>query len=415
MTIKGKPKWKFSAKVLLQLAASEPIFMSISFFAPTNEMSQWNNFLWARLGSHFFQCETANLAVQNNSQLPLKHNFQSSGVFSWSGLLLNCAICLLYLPGTRSSYIFYQIFTMLFRQFWHTNDQYMNYPSTNCHMQLCKMDEWWLIMPFRWIIHSLLQVNKFRKCVMNGDISNRPLRGCNQATASSETWPLISLCPSVAIPSLRSKNGWFNSKTVPWLPPELGNGGEHCKSQIWLFRHLRPNWKSFWITTNVLQNRFHLVSCLTMRVNSSSLSIALCCDKVETPTSPLEKHPFLEHSIAVLWKLQPKTLNNNSGAPVLFHVFESYPCLAARSRFVISSRAFCCVSTMAFPSLLGKSLPAKVPMVCLIAAKKTTQHLSQDTPNIFQRYHHTISTKRFVDLFQDHFSWKFDQIVELSS
>ena len=196
-----------------------------------------------------------------------------------------------------------------------------------------------LIMPFRWIIHSLLQVNKFRKCVMNGDISNRPPRGCNQATASSETWPLISLCPSVAIPSLRSKNGWFNSKTVPWLPPELGNGGEHCKSQIWLFRHLRPNWKSFWITTNVLQNRFHLVSCLTMRVNSSSLSIALCCDKVETPTSPLEKHPFLEHSIAVLWKLQPKTLNNNSGAPVLFHVFESLsvPCGSLSFRDFISS------------------------------------------------------------------------------
>ncbi len=30
-----------------------------------------------------------------------------------------------------------------------------------------------------------------------------------------------------------------------------------------------------------------------------------------------------------------------------------HPCLAARSRFVISSRAFCCVSTMAFPSLLS--------------------------------------------------------------
>ena len=130
-----------------------------------------------------------------------------------------------------------------------------------------------------------------------------------------------------------------------------------------------------------------------MRVNSSSLSIALCCDKVETPTSPLEKHPFLEHSIAVLWKLQPTTLNNNSGAPVLFHVFESYPCLAARSRFVISSRAFCCVSTMAFPSLLGKSLPAKVPMVCLIAPKKTTQHLSQDTPNIFQLISYNIHQK----------------------
>ena len=186
------------------------------FSTPTNEMSEWNNFLRARLGSHL-ECETANLAIQNNSQLPFKHNCpqyhsfrvvvsSADQVFCSTAPYASCT-CQKRDLHTSSIKLYYALETILTHQW----SMQLHLPSTNCHMQLCKNG---LMM-----IHALFWMNHWFSTTGQQVSQMHHEWISNQATASSETWPLISLCPSVAIPSLCGKNGWFNSQAPPQLRP----------------------------------------------------------------------------------------------------------------------------------------------------------------------------------------------------